>query len=90
MARQRTLMLTPEKREALIDHRDHDPCPQVRERCAALVKVADGRSANWVAQYGLLKVHPVETVYNWLNMYEAEGLAGIIARQHGGKRRRGL
>lgn len=90
MARPRTLTLTAEERAALIDHRDHDSQPQVRERCAALLKVADGQSANWIAQYGLLKVHPVETVYNWLNLYEAEGLTGLIRRLHGGKRGRGL
>lgn len=90
MARQRTLMLTCEEHQALIEQRDHSPQAQVRERCAALLKIAGGRSANWVAQYGLLKVRPVETVYNWLNIYEAEGLAGLIARLHGGRRGRGL
>jgi len=90
MVQQRTLALTVEDRKALVDHRDHDSRPQVRERCGALLKIADGKSANWVAQNGLLKVRPVETVYNWLNIYDREGLEGLTGRLHGGKRRTGL
>jgi len=90
MVHQRRLILTVEEREALVVHRDHDTHPQVRERCGALLKIADGRSANWVAQNGLLKERPVETVYNWLNIYESEGLVGLTGRLHGGKRRTGL
>ncbi len=86
MARQRTLTLTEEERGQLEDHRDHHASPQVRERCAALLKVADGKSPHWVAQHGLLKERDPDTVYHWLNIYQAEGLAGLIVRQHGGPR----
>lgn len=90
MARRRTLTLTDEEHQELIEHRDHDPRPPVRERCAALLKIAEGKSPHWVARHGLLKERDPDTVYNWLNIYQAEGLAGMIARQHGGARRRGL
>ncbi len=86
MARQRTLTLTEEERSQLIAHRDHHASPQVRERCAALLKVAGGKSPHWVAQHGLLKERDPDTIYNWMNIYEVEGLAGLIARQHGGPR----
>ena len=68
-------------------HRAHDPRPYVRERCAALVKIADGMSPHAVAQRGLLTTRDPDTVYGWLATYEAHGLAGVIARQHGGARR---
>ena len=90
MAKYRTVALTEEERQELIEYRDHDPRPYVRERCAAILKVADGRTAHWVAKHGLLKERDPDTVYNWLNIYEAEGVAGLIARQHGGARRRCL
>jgi hypothetical protein len=90
MARRRTLTLTEEEHQVLIEHRDHDLHPQVRERCAALLKIAEGKSPHWVARHGLLKERDPDTVYNWLNIYQAEGLAGLMARRHGGARRRGL
>jgi transposase len=87
MAQRRTLALSPAQRGALEAHRDHDPRPYVRERCAALVKIADGMSPHAVAQRGLLRPRDPDTVYGWLATYESRGLAGVIARQHGGARR---
>ncbi len=87
MADRRTLELTNEQRCALEEQRDHAPRPSVREQCAALLKIAGGMSPHAVAQGGLLKVRDPDTVYGWLNTYEEEGLAGVIARQHGGPRR---
>ncbi len=89
MARRRRLELTEVQRQALIDHRDHDPRPYVRERCAALLKVADGQTPHAVAQQGLLKPRDPDTVYGWLAHYQAMGLPGLIARQQGGRRRGG-
>jgi len=79
--------LTEEERQQLINHRDHDPRPYVRERCAAILKVADGKAAYWVAKHGLLKERDPDTVYSWLDIYAAEGVAGLIEHQHGGSRR---
>lgn len=90
MAQRRTLELSPTERQALEDHRAHDPRPYVRERCAAVLKVADGQAAYAVARSGLLRPRDPDTVYGWLRAYEAAGLAGLIARQHGGSRRRRL
>jgi hypothetical protein len=87
MARKRTLTLTDKAKLELIQHRDHDERPYVRERCAALLKIAEGKSPHWVAERGLLKPRDPDTVYNWLNIYEQEGLSGLIARQHGGDHR---
>ena len=88
MVRKRTLTLTDEEREQLIEHRDHDANPQVRERCAALVKIAEGQTAHAVARAGLLKPRDPDTIYGWLAVYEKQGLEGLLSRLHGGQRQR--
>lgn len=90
MARRRTLTLTEEARNELIEQRDHHPSPQVRERCAALLKIADGASPHSVAKQGLLKERDPDTVYEWLNLYETDGLEALLTRKQGGDRRSGL
>lgn len=86
MPRQRTLKLTKPEREKLSWHRTYDKRAYVRERCAALLKIASGRSAHWVAHHGLVKARAPDTLYNWLDIYEEEGLKGLVARRHGGYR----
>lgn len=90
MARRRTLTLSEDARRELIDSRDHDARPYVRERCGALVKIAQGKSPHWVALHGLLKKRDPDTLYSWLEIYQLEGLKGLIDRQHGGDHRRYL
>jgi hypothetical protein len=87
MAQLRTLALSPGQRRDLEQHRDHDPRPYVRERCAALLRIAGGTSPFAVANRGVLKPRDPDTVYSWLNAYEAEGLSGVVGHQHGGPRR---
>jgi len=87
MPQRRTLTLTPAQQDELQQLRDHDPRPYVRERCAALLKIAHGRSPHAVACTGLLRPRDPDTVYQWLDRYQAEGLAGLLAHQHGGNRR---
>jgi DNA-binding PadR family transcriptional regulator len=90
MPHKRALTLTEKQRQELTDHRDHDPRPYVRERCSALLKIAAGHSPHWVAKQGLLKSRDPDTVYKWLNDYEAEGLAGMRGHQQGGNQRRSV
>lgn len=90
MPHKRTLAPTEEQRQELADHRDHDPRPYVRERCSALLKIAAGHSPHWVAKQGLLKPRDPDTVYKWLDNYEAEGLDGVIGHQQGGHQRRSV
>lgn len=89
MAPRRTLSLTPSQQEELLAHRDHDPRPDIRERCAALLKIAGGHTAHSVAGHGLLRPRDPDTVYGWLTHYLREGLPGLLAHRHGGPRRRG-
>ena len=86
----RTLELTDPQRQDLLHYRDHDPRPYVRERCAALLKIADGQSPHAVARSGLLKPRDPDTVYDWLNWYERLGIRSVWMFQHGGKHRVGL
>ena len=86
----RALSLTEEQRQELLRLRDHDPRPYVRERGAALLKIAEGQSPHRVARSGFLKPRDPDTVYAWLGRYQAEGIAGLIARPQGGWRGRPL
>src|SRR5260221_21304 len=88
MASRRTVELSWEQRQELAAQRDHDPRPYVRERCAAVLKIAEGQAAYWVARRGLLQVRDPDTGYSWLAHYQADGLAGLLAYPHGGNRRR--
>lgn len=87
MPQRRTLTLTKDQRQQLVHHRDHDPRPAVRERCAALLKVAAGQSPYAVARQGLLRPRDPDTVYGWLGYYQAQGLPGLLTHLHGGARR---
>ena len=87
MAQLRTLSLTETQEQDLITLRNQTKDEYVRERCAALLKIARGQSAHWVAGQGLLRPRDPDTVYNWLDIYEAEGVAGLQEHQHGGPRR---
>ena len=90
MARHRTLNLKADQEQELIQLRDQTGHEYVRERCAALLKIAGGRSAHWVALHGLLKPRDPDTIYGWLDIYEAEGIAGVQDHRQGGDRRRCL
>ena len=87
MPKRRTLTLSAKQDSELVEHRDHDPRPYVRERCAALLKIAAGQAPHRVARQGLLKARQPDTVYGWLDSYESAGLAGLLAHQQGGYRR---
>ena len=89
-AYRRTLDLTESQAQELRHHRDHDPRPYVRERCAALLKIADGMSPHAVALHGLLKRRKPDTVYAWLDFYEIIGFQSVSWFQHGGVHRRSL
>jgi Winged helix-turn helix len=79
----RTLILTPDQRAELVQTRDHDPRPYLRECAAGVLKVADGASPHAVARTGLLKPRHPDTLYDWLDRYHAHGLAGLIHKPRG-------
>lgn len=87
ISQRRSLKLSATQRKELVEHRDHDRRPDIRERCAALLKIAEGEAPYAVARRGLLKRRLPDTVYGWLNLYEQEGLEGLLTRRHGGNHR---
>lgn len=87
MAPRRTLTLTETQRQELEHHRDHDRRPWVRERCAALLKIAAGLTPHAVARHGLLKPRDPDTVYAWLNGYETHGFWSVEHFPQGGAHR---
>ena len=90
MPNRRTLELDNTQRKQLEQARDHDPRPYVRERCAALLKIAAGQSPHAVARHGLLKPRDPDTLYEWVTWYERLGFRGVEWFQQGGVRRRRL
>jgi hypothetical protein len=90
MAIRRTLRLKTREQRELEYYRDHDARPYVRERCGALLKIVHGETPHAVARQGLLKPRDPDTLYGWLQVYEEEGVAGLVSHQHGGERRRSL
>ena len=66
--------------------RDHHPKPYLREKAAALLKVADGWQVREVARFGLLRPRSPDTVAAWLNRYERRGLAGLRVRPGRGRK----
>ena len=86
MPKRRTLDLTPEQYQELVDCRDHHRLPYLRERAAALLLIAAGLTPAYVAKYRLLRPRDPDTVYAWLKRYQQEGLAGLVIRKGRGRK----
>ena len=82
----RELKLNHTERQTLEEMRDHHPKAYLREKAAALLKIGQGYSVNWVAQYGLLKARKWETVARWLNGYQAQGLGSLYVAAGRGRK----
>ena len=82
----RQLVLNPTERQELVQMRDYARQPYLRERAAALLKIADGMPAALVARQGLLRPRRPDTVYEWLDRYQATGSAGM--KVHPGRGRK--
>lgn len=86
MPRIRTITLTAEQKVELIELRDRQPKAYLRERAAALLKIAEGAVPSQVASNGLLKARDPDSVYAWLDAYEAQGSAGLQIKQGRGRK----
>jgi transposase len=82
----RAFDLTTAERSELTRLRDTAPQAYLRERAAALLKIADGWSAARVARAGLLRPRKPDTVYAWRDRFIEEGIAGL--RMHAGRGRK--
>lgn len=86
MPRLLKMVLEQEQRMELEDIRDHHEQAYMRERAAAILKVAEGQSGVQVAEQGLLKRRNVDALYDWVHRYEAEGIAGLKIRPGRGRK----
>lgn len=82
----RILKITAEQRYELEEMRDQHARAYLRERAAALLKIAAGMSVYAVAQGGLLRRRKPDTVYNWLNTFQEKGIAGLYQPRRRGKK----
>ncbi len=83
---QRQIVLAEPQRLQLVRLRDTAAKAYLRERAAAILKVAQGIAGSTVAQYLLLRPRQPDTLYGWLNRYEAEGLEGLKIRPGRGRK----
>lgn len=81
-----TICLTPEQQEQLERIRDTDKRPYMRERAAAILKIAEGASPRQVSLKGLLKPRQPDTVYDWVKRYQSEGIAGLPVKPGRGRK----
>ena len=86
MCRTCTLKLSPRQRRTLVRVRDHHPKPHLREKAAALLKVADGWTIQDVARFGLLRPRSRNSVSAWVARYQARGLAGLRVQKGRGRK----
>lgn len=77
---------TPEEYEQLYQMRDRDPKPYMRERAAAILKVAAHIPAAVVAREGLLRKRKADTVYRWIRSFEQGSVEGLQARPGRGRK----
>lgn len=80
------VQLQPDQWAELEQLREQDPTPYVRERAAAILKVATGQSLRAVARTGLLRPRRRETIADWVRRYLAEGAAGLRIRPGRGRK----
>ena len=78
--------LHPDQTQELTRLRDHDPMPYIREKAAAILKVAGGQSLRAVARAGLLRPRRRETIAAWVRRYLAEGPGGLRVRPGRGRK----
>lgn len=83
-----TITLTHTQRDALTRIRDTHTHPALRERAAAVLQVADGKTIKEVAHTGLVHPRKADTVSSWVRRYLQEGVARLAIRPGHGRKPR--
>jgi transposase len=78
---QLSISLTVEQEQELEGLVARHAKPYIREKAAAILKVAHGQSGVAVAGSGLLRKRRKNTVYDWVHRYQAEGVQGLFVRK---------
>ena len=87
MPKRLVVNLREEQRAELQETRDHHQKPYMREKAAAILKIAEEhQSALQVAQHGLLRRRDDYTVRRWLACYLDCGLAGLLVGKGRGRK----
>src|SRR2546423_6950552 len=87
MPKRLEITLSEQQRAELLQARDHHSKAYVREKAAAILKIADERlPALQVASHRLLKRRDDNTVRSWLRHYLQGGLAGLLVQKGRGKK----
>lgn len=87
MPKRLTITLNEKQRRELRETRDHHAKAYMREKAAAILKIADDRlPALAVAQHGLLKHRDDNTVRSWLRRYLHGGLALLLVQRGRGRK----
>ena len=86
MPKRISIHLTSEQQKQLELTRSKDKRPYMRERAAAILKIADGLCPCQVALHGLLQPRKPDTIYDWLHRYEAEGIKGLPVKPGRGRK----
>jgi transposase len=81
-----SIELNDVQRAELEKTRDRNPLAYLRERAAAVLKIAAGASGRSTAQDGLLKPHSPDTLYEWVKRYIAQGVEGLKIRAGRGRK----
>lgn len=86
MPKRRYFNLTETEKTELKTVRDEHEKPYMREKASALLKISTGQSPHAVALHGLLKPRDPDTIYGWLDSYEAEGVEGLLVKDGRGRK----
>lgn len=78
--------LSEAQQQELKEIRDHHRLPYLRERAAAILKIAQGNSGLQTARNLLNRPHWPDTVYEWVKRYQAEGVEGLKIRKGRGRK----
>src|SRR5829696_9122709 len=78
MPRTIKLDLTAKQKRGLMRCSKTDPQAYMRERCNAILQVAQGKGLDHVARKGLSRPRGHRTIKKWICIYLAEGLAGLL------------
>jgi transposase len=78
--------LSERQRSELEDLRDHAKLPYLRERAAAILKIADGHSGRETARELLNRAHWQDTIYDWVKRYQVQGVEGLKIRSGRGRK----
>ena len=78
--------LMPEQEKKLKQIRDTHKDAYMRERASAILKVSQGIPPYQVALTGLLKPRKPDTVYDWIDRFQSEGVAGLAVKPGRGRK----